>query len=212
MNKRSQTKMTLDLEQQDPSVVPLTPGTPNPRAQNTTIAPIVPRSTNNFTPRHNPYIKPKTVISNNSFQPRTPVNNSMFGNLANTITRNIGAFGFGGFSPGIGVGNSVFQNLGQRFQNPNRSPFNQETKNNMQYNSINKKAFSNVDNLEGVMGTAVDGTFNRQVGKSPLKQSVDPLTGQYLEPTMDPMTDSTVVPPPVGVETQITPNYNINNY
>jgi hypothetical protein len=178
-----------------------------------------------------------TKISNNSFRTSKPVNNGVFKDFANNFVRylNPGVYGSGGFNSNQGFGqsnfnprsftssgfgnnmipnikNSVIENLNRISRNTGITSFNQQNPNSMQYNDINKNAFSNMSNIQGMMGEAINGTFNRQVGKSPLRQSIDPLTGQYLDPTMDPTTDTTVIPPPTGVETQITPNYNINNY
>jgi hypothetical protein len=60
---------------------------------------------------------------------------------------------------------------------------------------INPKGFTNMDNIQGVFGTQVPNTFTRDVNNPTNMVSLDsPIT------------------PPIGVETPITPNYDINNY
>lgn len=81
---------------------------------------------------------------------------------------------------------------------------------------INPKAFSNPGTIANLYGKAMPGTFNRNMG--PLAQTVDPLTGQAIDPTMDQSTagmnpaiqGDTATPPPAGVEVPITPVYDIN--
>ena len=84
-----------------------------------------------------------------------------------------------------------------------------------QQTPISPKAFSNQGTINDVYGQMVPGTYNRSVG-SPLTQmvepsvAIDPLTGQQIDPTMDQST-SMPLPPPVDVQTGLTPNYGINN-
>lgn len=187
----------------------LTPGTPNPRLQNTIKTGNLPRTANSTiqVPVNN---QPRTTSTSfNSYQAQTP--RTIFGTKLNNSSINA----FGNFANT----NSIFRPFSSNnnitsAQNNNRfiSPFIQQKNNNMQYNNINKKAFSNIENLKGVMGENIDGTFNRRIGKSPLKQSINPLTGEYLDPAIDLNTGNTVVPPPTGVQTDITPNYDINNF
>ncbi len=66
---------------------------------------------------------------------------------------------------------------------------------------INPKGFTNTDNITGVFGAQVPNTFTRDV--SPTVNTPRPLPADYL---------NTPVPPPAGVETPITPNYDINGY
>lgn len=86
-----------------------------------------------------------------------------------------------------------------------------------QQTAISPKAFSNQGTIQNMYGQAMQGTFNRSVG-SPFAQMADPLTGQYIDPTMDQSPDdpgpdpSLPQQPPVGVETPIAPVYDINNY
>jgi hypothetical protein len=82
---------------------------------------------------------------------------------------------------------------------------------------ISPKAFSNQGTIANLYGQAMPGTFNRNV--SPLAQAIDPLTNQVIDPTMDQGTDNmdpTIqlggpIPPPVGVQTPITPTYDALN-
>ena len=80
---------------------------------------------------------------------------------------------------------------------------------------ISPTALSNQSTINDVYGQMVPGTYNRSVG-SPLQQmvepavAIDPLTGQQIDPTMD-QSPSMPLPPPVDVQTGITPNYGINN-
>lgn len=185
----------------------LTPGTPNPRLQNTIKTGNLPRTANSTlqVPFSN---QPRTTaISFNSYQAQTP--RTIFGSRFNNPNINFNGFGSVGNGFGFSLGNNI-NNMQAR--NRFMSPFTQEKNNNMQYNNINKKAFSNIENLKGVMGESIEGTFNRRIGKSPFKQSIDPLTGEYLDPTIDLNTNNTVIPPPTGVQTDITPNYDINNF
>jgi hypothetical protein len=80
---------------------------------------------------------------------------------------------------------------------------------------ISPTALSNQSTINDVYGQMVPGTYNRSVG-SPLQQmvepavAIDPLTGQQIDPTMS-QSPSMPLPPPVDVQTGITPNYEINN-
>jgi hypothetical protein len=98
--------------------------------------------------------------------------------------------------------------------------------NQLQPNAISTKALSNQDAIQRVFGQANPGTFTRSVGAAPLMQ----MTSQGYMPPMDPtnpteQTDvnavmaesgsidsgySQPVPPPYGVDTPITPNYDLN--
>lgn len=73
----------------------------------------------------------------------------------------------------------------------------------MQYNNISPKAMSNQNTIQNVMGQPVTNT--------PFMQMTDPLTGQPIDPTMDQSPDQPV-PPPAGVQTNVTPTYGLNNY
>lgn len=79
-----------------------------------------------------------------------------------------------------------------------------------QYNAISPKALSNQNTIASVFGQANQGTFTRSVGASPLMQTIDPLTGQNIDPTME-QSASMPVLPPNGVQTPITPTYDLNN-
>jgi hypothetical protein len=205
MNYNNKGKSALLQNSLDPQLI--RPGMPNPRQANTTF-----NSYAASTPRPQAPVLTKnqpTAISNNVINPRPKPRSGVFANLANDAFNTVryGVFG----SPS----QSVFGNFNRNYSGAifgTRTPLAQQKPNNMEYNNINKKAFSNVGNIKGVMGESVKGTFNRSIGKSPLKQSIDPMTGEYLDPAIDLSTDNTVVPPPIGVQTQITPNYDINNY
>jgi hypothetical protein len=86
-------------------------------------------------------------------------------------------------------------------------PLTQLKSNNMEYNNINSKAFSNVDNIKNVMGEAVPNTFTRKVGNSPIKQSIDDPTDPMIAESMD-----QPLQPPNRIATPTTPPYDINNY
>lgn len=76
---------------------------------------------------------------------------------------------------------------------------------------INPQGFTNQNNIGGVFGQAMPNTYNRQVGQtSPLMQTIDPLTGESINPTLDQSPYMPVIPP-TGVQTPITPVYDINN-
>ena len=95
--------------------------------------------------------------------------------------------------------------------NPN-TMFSSSTKlkqNQMEYNKINPKAFSNPGAIEQMMGKAVP--------NSPFMQMVDPLTGNQIDPTLNtnpnapaPINTGMPIPPPVGVQVPTTPIYDIN--
>lgn len=186
---------------------PIRPGMQNPRQPN-----IVRDSYTTSTPRPQPTVltKPQlSAVSNNVINPRPNPRSRALTDLTNDVFNRLP---FGSFNT---ISQGVFGNFNRNYGRPmlgTRTPFTQQKQKNMEYNNISKKAFSNVENIKGVMGESVKGTFNRSVGKSPLKQSIDPLTGEYLDPAIDLTTNNTVVPPPVGVQTQITPNYDINNF
>jgi hypothetical protein len=46
----------------------------------------------------------------------------------------------------------------------------------MEYNNINQKAFSGIGTIKKMMG--------RSIKNSPFMQMADPLTGEYIDPTM----------------------------
>lgn len=106
--------------------------------------------------------------------------------------------------------------------------------NNRAYNAISPKAFSNQDAIQSVFGQANPGTFTRSVGNAPLMQ----MTSQGYIPPIDPTnpteqndvnavmagTDGALQGynqslqgygspqrPPMGVQTPITPIYDLNN-
>ena len=83
------------------------------------------------------------------------------------------------------------------------SPFPQLKNEQMEYNKISPKAFSNSGTIEKMMGKAVP--------NSPFMQMVDPLTGLTIDPTMS-QDPNAPLPPPAGVQTPTTPIYDINNY
>jgi hypothetical protein len=66
---------------------------------------------------------------------------------------------------------------------------------------INPKGFTNTNNIQGVFGTQVPNTFTRDVNG--MNDAMNPMANELT---------SQPIPPPAGVETPITPNYNINNY
>ena len=75
---------------------------------------------------------------------------------------------------------------------------------------INPQGFTNQNNITGMFGSAVPGTFNRNVAPELPAPPTDPLTGQVLNPLADTNPNGPVAPP-VGVQTPITPIYDINN-
>jgi hypothetical protein len=112
--------------------------------------------------------------------------------------------------------------------NPMRFIANNNINNNQQMNQtrINPKAFTNQGAISGMFGAANEGTFTRTVGDTPLAQ----MTSQGYMPPMDPTNPteqndvnavmaetgdmgqgySDPVAPPYGVDTPITPNYDLN--
>jgi hypothetical protein len=103
-------------------------------------------------------------------------------------------------------------NGGQMFNNTNDnaianpssmfSPLPQLKKEQMEYNKISPKAFSDSGTIEKMMGKAMP--------NSPFMQMVDPLTGLAMDPTMN-QDPNAPVAPPMGVQTPITPMYDLNN-
>ena len=87
------------------------------------------------------------------------------------------------------------------------APLPQLKSNNMEYNNINSKAFSNTDNIKNVMGESLPNTFTRKVGGSPIKQNIespiDPMIVQNIDEPLQ---------PPNRIATPTTPPYDINNY
>ena len=82
------------------------------------------------------------------------------------------------------------------------SPLPQLKKEQMEYNKISPKAFSNSGTIEKMMGKAVP--------NSPFMQMVDPLTGLAMDPTMN-QDPNAPLAPPMGVQTPIAPIYDLNN-
>jgi len=66
---------------------------------------------------------------------------------------------------------------------------------------VNPKGFTNTNNIEGVFGTQVPNTFTRNVN-NPYDPSSMTVDTSLTNPTT----------PPTGVETPITPPYDLNNY
>jgi hypothetical protein len=91
------------------------------------------------------------------------------------------------------------------------APLTQLKSNNMQYNNINNKAFSNVDNIKNVMGETMPNTFTRKVGNSPFKQTNNFTTDPTVDQTIAQNIDDPLMPP-TRVNTPTTPPYDINNY
>lgn len=87
------------------------------------------------------------------------------------------------------------------------APLAQLKSNNMEYNNINNKAFSNIDNIKNVMGESLPNTFTRKVGNSPIKQNVDPSIDPMIAQNID-----SPLQPPSRIATPTTPPYDINNY
>jgi hypothetical protein len=81
------------------------------------------------------------------------------------------------------------------------SPLPQLKKEQMEYNKISPKAFSNAGTIGKMMGQSIP--------NSPFMQMVDPLTGNQIDPTMS-QDPNAPVPPPTGVQVPITPTYDIN--
>lgn len=98
-------------------------------------------------------------------------------------------------------GSRVMQN-NQNGRSSMFSPLPQLKKEQMEYNKISPKAFSNSGTIEKMMGKAVP--------NSPFMQMVDPLTGNQIDPTMS-QDPNAPVQPPMGVQTPTTPIYDLNN-
>lgn len=79
-----------------------------------------------------------------------------------------------------------------------------------QQTQISPKAFSNYGTIQGMYGQAMPGTFNRSVG-SPFMQTMDSMNNQPTDLNTN-QNFSLPQPPPTGVETPVTPVYDINNY
>lgn len=78
---------------------------------------------------------------------------------------------------------------------------------------INPQGFTNQNNISAMFGTAVPGTFNRDLTPGVpqnLQIPSDPLTGQPIDPLVG-VTPNGPVTPPLGVQTPTTPIYDINN-
>ena len=88
-----------------------------------------------------------------------------------------------------------------------RAPLFQLKNNNMEYNNINNKAFSNAGTIKNIMGESVPNTFTRKLGNSPFKQVADPNIDQMTAESID-----QPIPPPNRIATATTPPYDINNY
>lgn len=113
-------------------------------------------------------------------------------------------------SPG-GMFRSIMQGRNVTNQNQVSSGYVDPILSSTSQTPINPQGFTNQNNIGGVFGQAISNTYNRQVGQgSPLMQTIDPLTGENIDPTMD-QSPYMPVPPPTGVETPITPIYDINN-
>jgi len=79
----------------------------------------------------------------------------------------------------------------------------------MDYNQISPSAFTNQNTIGSVFGQTMPGTFNRNIQQAESQITVDPMTGRTIDPTAD-QSASAPVPPPTGVQTNITPNYELN--
>ena len=73
--------------------------------------------------------------------------------------------------------------------------------NEMNSTPINPQGFTNTGNIEGVFGASVPDTFTRNVNNSNNPTNI-PMTTPLGKP----------VAPPTGVNTQVTPTYDLNNY
>ena len=103
-------------------------------------------------------------------------------------------------------------NRGSMFDNTignTPTPFPQLKKEQMEYNKISPKAFSNAGTIGKMMG--------KSIPNSPFMQMIDPLTGNQIDPTMNqdpnaPVANNpgTPIPPPLGVQVPTTPVYDIN--
>ena len=76
---------------------------------------------------------------------------------------------------------------------------------------ISPQAMSNQGTIKNMFGQAMPGTFNRNLDPTQSSIPTDPLTGQTMDPTLDQSTNYPV-PPPVTVQTPITPPYGLNTY
>lgn len=87
---------------------------------------------------------------------------------------------------------------------------------------ISPKAFSNANEIARMYGQNNPGTFTRTVGQSPFMQvDIDPLTGQPINPLASQSPTQPLIPdvgsamsptpPPVGVQQQISPFYDLSN-
>ena len=77
--------------------------------------------------------------------------------------------------------------------------------------SISPKAMSNQNTIKNMFGDVNPGTFTRTVGQPSVMAPMDPLTGLPI----DPMANQSPIaspPPPVGVQSNITPPYGLNTY
>jgi hypothetical protein len=86
---------------------------------------------------------------------------------------------------------------------------------------VNPNAFTNQGNIQGIYGQSMPGTFNRSIN-SPFMQMADPNMMPPIPGTMDASVQTeaenvmaqTGIPlqPPTGVQTPVTPIYDLNNY
>ena len=79
----------------------------------------------------------------------------------------------------------------------------------MEYNKISPKAFSGASTIKKMMG--------QPVSDSPFMQMADPLTGEYIDPTMAqspqmPIDQSAYTMPMAGVQSQVRPQNNTQTY
>jgi hypothetical protein len=74
---------------------------------------------------------------------------------------------------------------------------------------ISPQAMSNQGTIKNMFGQAMPGTFNRTLDLAQSQVPTDPLTGQVPDPTLDQSTNYPV-PPPMGVQSSITPPYGLN--
>lgn len=71
---------------------------------------------------------------------------------------------------------------------------------------MNPRAFTNMNALQNVNGAVMPGTFNRMVNTDLGMTGINPYTGTGInQPVQTPQY------PPTGVQTDITPDYEINN-
>lgn len=92
------------------------------------------------------------------------------------------------------------RNVGSLRQNT-YAPIFQQSKNSMQYNTMNEKALSNLDNIKKINGETIPNTFTRKV--TPLNQLDDYVNTENMDLPVN---------PPNNVQTPIVPPYDINNY